>query len=250
MARYRAEKGWERLSVTTLLFPLLFVLYCEAVFAWFSQTGFTVYKILFALAAGCIALALSRLTPLRALNFLLQSAWLLFCWGLIAVQFLHFRLFGVYYELSGGGRTARFLSALPAAVAQNLPFALCMLMPVLLLFTLQRVMLLRRRSLLGRLLGANWLEPVGALLLAAILIFTTVVLGLYDTQGEESPSRLLDTHFAAEPSAASFGVVPEFALDVKYNVLHIRGEEKVRYYVVRGDEEPVELESVPADLLD
>lgn len=245
MARYRVEETPTRVSVTTLLFPLLSVLYGELVFAFFSQTKMTVYKILFALAAGCIALALSRITPWRWINFLLQSVWLLFCWGLITVQYLYDKMFGTYLELFGEDRTARFLSGLPAAVMQNALFVLCMLLPVLLHFTLQRVMLRRRQSLLGRLLGANWLEPIGALLLAVILTFTSVVLGLYDTQGEESPSRLLDTHYAASPSVDAFGVVPAFALDVKYNVLHIEGEEIVRYFVVRDGQEPEELSSVP-----
>ncbi|MGN0477802.1 MAG: hypothetical protein ACI4GO_00060 [Hominenteromicrobium sp.] len=252
MARYRVEEKAERpkrLSVTTLLFPLLSVLYGEAVFAFFAQTGFTVYKILFALAAGCIALALSRITPFYPLNYLLQSVWLLLCLGTITGQYLYYRMFGMYFELCGEDRTARFLSALPAAILQNAPFLLCMLVPLLVHFTLQRVMLRGRRSLMGWLLGADWLEPVGALLLAVILGFVSVVLGLYDTQGDESPSRLLDTHFAAEPSVEIFGAVPELALDVKYNILHIQGEETVRYYLVRGDEEPVELESVPEGII-
>ncbi|MCI5652176.1 MAG: hypothetical protein MR295_08095 [Ruminococcus bromii] len=251
MARYRVEEQTERpkrLSVTTLLFPLLSVLYGEAVFAFFAQTGFTVYKVLFALAAGCIALALSRLTPFYPLYYFLQSVWLLLCWGIIAGQYLYFRLFGAYFELRGEDRTARFLSALPAAIVQNVPFLLCMLVPVLLHFTLQRVMLRERRSLMGYLLGANWLEPIGALLLAAILGFVSVVLGLYDTQGEESPCRLLDTHFAAEPSVEAFGAVPELALDVKYNVLGIAGEEMVRYYVVYDGGESVALESAPEEM--
>ena len=61
----------ERVSVTAFLFPLLSVLYFEAVFSYFAQAEMTVYKVLFALSAGALALALSRLTPFRVLNFIL-----------------------------------------------------------------------------------------------------------------------------------------------------------------------------------
>lgn len=86
MAKHQAAPGAERVSVTALLFPLVSVLYFEAVFSYFARTGMTVYKVLFALSAGAFGLALSRLTPSRVLNFLLQSAWLLFCGGLAAAS--------------------------------------------------------------------------------------------------------------------------------------------------------------------
>ena len=130
MAKHQATPGAERVSVTALLFPRVSVLYFEAVFSYFAQTGMTVYKVLFALSAGAFGLALSRLTPSRVLNFLLQSAWLLFCGGLAAAQYLCFAASGAYVSLFGGGALPSG-GALLAAAAENLPFLACLLLPPL-----------------------------------------------------------------------------------------------------------------------
>ena len=186
----------------------------------------TVYKVLFALSAGALALALSRLTPFRVLNFILQTAWLLFCGGLTAAQFLCFRASGAYISLFGGGRASggrrSFLrrarepavSRLPAAAARRAAH-----------FTARA--LLHRGSLPGRLLGADWLEPIGALLLAVILAFVSVTLAFYDADGEASPRHQLEIELMPEASVETFGVVPEAALDFKYSVLRLHGEEVV-----------------------
>ena len=235
MAKHQAAPGAERVSVTALLFPLVSVLYFEAVFSYFAQTGMTVYKVLFALSAGAFGLALSRLTPSRVLNFLLQSAWLLFCGGLAAAQYLCFAATGAYVSLFGGGALPSG-GALLAAAAENLPFLACLLLPPLAVqCTLQRGALWHRSSLPGRLLGADWLEPIGALLLAAILAFVSVTIAFYDADGEASPRRQLDIELMTAASVETFGVVPEAALDFKYNVLHLQGEEIVRRYVVSAD---------------
>lgn len=176
----------ERVSVTAFLFPLLSVLYFEAVFSYFAQAEMTVYKVLFALSAGALALALSRLTPFRVLNFILQTAWLLFCGGLTAAQFLCFRASGAYISLFGGGARPAG-GALFSAALESLPFLACLLPPLAVQLTLQRGALLHRGSLPGRLLGADWLEPIGALLLAVILAFVSVTLAFYDADGEASP---------------------------------------------------------------
>lgn len=231
MARHCAA---ERVSVTAFLFPLVSVLYFEAVFSYFVQAEMTVYKILFALSAGALSLAFSRLTPSRILNFLLQTAWLLFCGGFIAVQYLCFKASGAYVSLFGGGALPAG-GALLSAAAESLPFLFCLLPPLAVQFTVQRGALLHRSSLPGRLLGADWLEPIGAFLLAVILSFVSVTLAFYDADGENSPRRQLEIELMPKASVETFGVVPEAALDFKYNVLHLRGEEIVRRYVVAED---------------
>ncbi|MFQ7752374.1 MAG: hypothetical protein ACLRH1_00365 [Acutalibacteraceae bacterium] len=224
----------ERVSVTAFLFPLLSVLYFEAVFSYFVQAEMTVYKVLFALSAGALALALSRLTPFRVLNFILQTAWLLFCGGLTAAQFLCFRASGAYISLFGGGARPAG-GALFSAALESLPFLACLLPPLAVQLTLQRGALLHRGSLPGRLLGADWLEPIGALLLAVILAFVSVTLAFYDADGEASPRHQLEIELMPEASVETFGVVPEAALDFKYSVLRLHGEEVVRRYVVAED---------------
>lgn len=202
----------ERVSVTAFLFPLLSVLYFEAVFSYFAQAEMTVYKVLFALSAGALALALSRLTPFRVLNFILQTAWLLFCGGLTAAQFLCFRASGAYISLFGGGARPAG-GALFSAALESLPFLACLLPPLAVQLTLQR----------------------GALLLAVILAFVSVTLAFYDADGEASPRHQLEIELMPEASVETFGVVPEAALDFKYSVLRLHGEEVVRRYVVAED---------------
>ena len=89
------------------------------------------------------------------------------------------------------------------------------------------------------------MAPLGAWLLSAILIFAGVVLGLRGTAGEPSDRQLLMTRFDAEASLQSFGAAPEFLLDVKYNVLHIAGEETVEYYLVQDGKDPVQVTPTP-----
>lgn len=228
------RSGKDRVSGVTLLFPLVVILYFEAVYAWFAQTGMNVYKVLFALAAGALALMLSRLTPLRALNFILQSVWVLGCGGWIAVQFLYIRATGEPLSMFTDTLPAAFSKAASAA-AQNLPFLGCMLLPLLVQFTVQRGSLLHRSSLAGWLLGADWLEPIGAALLAVVLAFVSMTLAFCDTKGDPTPRQQLENGWSPAASIETFGVLPEAVLDLKYNVLHLKTETVVQNYVVYAD---------------
>lgn len=244
MARYKVEekpKRTDKISAVSLIFPLLSVLYAEGIFAYFSGSSFNVYKILFALAAGCAAVALSRLTPWRILNYILQTVWLLFCVGLITAQFLCFQALGTYFSIFAlaGGLPA--LSAVLTATMKNLPFLICMAVPVVLQFTVQFAAVVRRRSLLGTLLGADWMELLGMLLLALILSFVAATLALYADEGEASPRRQMEIEYMPEASAKTFGVLPQTALDAKFNVLHIAEEEVIRHYIITEDGQQVEL---------
>lgn len=247
MPRYRAEqksKRSEKISVISLVFPLVSVLYAEWIFTYFGETNINCYKILFSLAAGGIAVALGRITPLRTVNFTLQSVWLLFCFGMIAAQYLCFQSTGAYFSLFGQiQQTAIFpqISKLWTAAMDNIPFLFCILAPVVLQFTVQRAALLHRESLLGRLLGANWLEAPGMLLLAAILSFAGVTLAFYDAEGPDSPRRQMEIELMPAVSVAEFGVLPETVLDFKFNVLHVAEEEIINHYVITENGEQIQL---------
>lgn len=244
MPRYRAEKNpkcSDKISVFTFLFPVLSVLYAEGIFSFFAETGFYAYKILFALAAGCVAEALSHITPVRVLNFLLQTAWLLFCWGMIVGQFLCMKTSGTYFSLFTAAEDLPALPVLLTAAIKNIPFIVCMLAPAVLQFTVQRGALLHKRSLLGTLLGANWLEAPGMLLLAVILAFVSVTMAFYADSGEASPRRQMEIGLMPEASVETFGVLPETVLDFKYNVLSIAEEEIIHNYVVTEDGQQIEI---------
>ena len=148
--------------------------------------------------------------------------------------------------LKAGIKGLEFLAGLVQIIGQNWLFSLLMIVVPVLHFTLTRSLLKRRVSVLGKLTGANWMAPLGAWLLSAILIFAGVVLGLRGTAGEPSDRQLLMTRFDAEASLQSFGAAPEFLLDVKYNVLHIAGEETVEYYLVQDGKDPVQVTPTPA----
>lgn len=150
------------------------------------------------------------------------------------------------HGLKAGIKGLEFLAGLVQIIGQNWLFSLLMIVVPVLHFTLTRSLLKRRVSVLGKLTGANWMAPLGAWLLSAILIFAGVVLGLRGTAGEPSDRQLLMTRFDAEASLQSFGAAPEFLLDVKYNVLHIAGEETVEYYLVQDGKDPVQVTPTPA----
>ena len=231
MARHQAAEREKSVSVLASLLPFLSVLYSEFIFAYFAHMPITPVKVWMALGLGGIALALSRTTPLKGLNFLLLTVWTVGLWGFTFVQFLYRQMFGVCMGLKAGIKGLEFLAGLVQIIGQNWLFSLLMIVvPV---------------SVLGKLTGANWMAPLGAWLLSAILIFAGVVLGLRGTAGEPSDRQLLMTRFDAEASLQSFGAAPEFSLDVKYNVLHIAGEETVEYYLVQDGKDPVQVTPTP-----
>ena len=246
MARHQAAEREKSVSVLASLLPFLSVLYSEFVFAYFAHMPITPVKVWMALGLGSIALALSRTTPLKGLNFLLLTVWTVGLWGFTFVQFLYRQMFGVCMGLKAGIKGLEFLAGLVQIIGQNWLFSLLMIVVPVLHFTLTRSLLKRRVSVLGKLTGANWMAPLGAWLLSAILLFAGVVLGLRGTAGEPSDRQLLMTRFDAEASLQSFGAASEFLLDVKYNVLHIQGEETVEYYLVQDGKDPVQVTPTPA----
>lgn len=246
MARHQAAEREKSVSVLASLLPFLSVLYSEFIFAYFAHMSITPVKVWMALGLGGIALALSRMTPLKGLNFLLLTVWTVGLWGFTFVQFLYRQMFGVCMGLKAGIKGLEFLAGLVQIIGQNWLFSLLMIVVPVLHFTLTRSLLKRHVSVLGKLTGANWMAPLGAWLLSAILIFAGVVLGLRGTADEPSDRQLLMTRFDAEASLQSFGAAPEFLLDVKYNVLRIAGEETVEYYLVQDGKDPVQVTPTPA----
>ena len=197
MARHQAAEREKSVSVLASLLPFLSVLYSEFIFAYFAHMPITPVKVWMALGLGGIALALSRTTPLKGLNFLLLTVWTMCLWGFTFVQFLYRQMFSVCMGLKAGIKGLEFLAGLVQIIGQNWLFSLLMIVVPVLHFTLTRSLLKRRVSVLGKLTGASWMAPLGAWLLSAILIFAGVVLGLRGTAGEPSDRQLLMTRFDA-----------------------------------------------------
>lgn len=181
MARHQAAEREKSVSILASLLPFLSVLYSEFIFAYFAHMPITPVKVWMALGLGGIALALSRTTPLKGLNFLLLTVWTVGLWGFTFVQFLYRQMFGVCMGLKAGIKGLEFLAGLVQIIGQNWLFSLLMIVVPVLHFTLTRSLLKRCVSVLGKLTGANWMAPLGAWLLSAILIFAGVVLGLHGT---------------------------------------------------------------------
>lgn len=240
MPRFKQKekmKHVRRESVFSLVFPLLSILYAELVYSHFLNTDMTVFKILFALAAGCIAVAFSRVVPWKWGGYFLQTVWILFCIVLISLQYIVFKASGEWLSLFSQNSILAEPSELISTAQTELRFLLFMAVPVLLQFAVQSVALLRRESLIGSLLGGNGMEFFGMLLLSLILTFVSVFLAFDD----ESARRLIEKEYIPQASAASFGVLPQNVLDLKFNVLHIKEEDVIHHYIVTENGEYVEL---------
>ena len=162
MARHQAAEREKSVSVLASLLPFLSVLFSEFIFAYFAHMPITPVKVWMALGLGGIALALSRTTPLKGLNFLLLTVWTVGLWGFTFVQFLYRQMFGVCMGLKAGIKGLEFLAGLVQIIGQNWLFSLLMIVVPVLHFTLTRSLLKRRVSVLGKLTGANWMAPLGA----------------------------------------------------------------------------------------
>ena len=167
MARHQAAEREKSVSVLASLLPFLSVLYSEFIFAYFAHMPITPVKVWMALGLGGIALALSRTTPLKGLNFLLLTVWTMCLWGFTFVQFLYRQMFSVCMGLKAGIKGLEFLAGLVQIIGQNWLFSLLMIVVPVLHFTLTRSLLKRRVSVLGKLTGASWMAPLGAWLLSA-----------------------------------------------------------------------------------
>ncbi len=244
MPRYkRKEKpGHARhLSVFTSVFPFLTVLYAETVFSLFSDMPLTVYKVLFALSLGGIAAVLGRVTPVRAVNCILQTAYTVFCVGFIATQYICYQTIGYYFTLFSDVYPLPGRVFLTATAQSELLFVLCMVLPVLLQLTAQNILLFRRKSALSALLGGNVMEFFGVLLLSVLLAFASVSLAVHDDTGAPSPKRQIADDYTPEVSVETFGVLPQTLLDLKFNVLHIRETDTIHNYIVTENGEHIEL---------
>ncbi len=244
MARYKEKekpKHIKRVSLFSFLFPLLFLLYAESVFGFFSDMRMTVYKILFSLSLGCVAIVFSALTPWRAVNYILQTVYTLFCIGFVTVQYLCFRVSGTYFALFSGADPLPDAALLLSYAENELPFLFLMAVPVLLQLTVQGVVSFRRECALSVLLGGRIMVLFGTLLLALILSFVSVSLAFKNDADTVSPRKQLEKEYMPVASAEAFGVLPQAVLDLKFNVLHIKEEDIVHHYIVTENGEYVEL---------
>ena len=239
MPRYTAKQKKDRkekISVFSLAFPLFSILYAEEIWIYFTDEKMSVFRLLFALAAGCFTAAICRLTPWKGLNYLLQTVWVAFFSVLFAAQYLCFQVYGVYFSVFAPKEWMEYLPGALGAVADHLPFLLCIAVPLLLQLLVQSTAVLRRRCVFDGFMGA-----LGMLLLTVILSFVSVTLAFYSDNGDASPRRQLEISYMPEASVETFGVLPQMVLDLKFNVLHIAEEEIVRHYVVTEDGQRVEL---------
>lgn len=248
MPRYRKSDRAEnsrKMSVFSLFFPFVALIYAEAVLACFTGSGVTVYKVLPALAAGCICMAFQNITFSKALNFILQTLWLCLCLGLITAQFLCYRLTGEYFSPFSGELPQ--VSSLLSQAADEPLFVVCMALPLVLQLTVQLVGVIFRRDVLSTLLGAKILAFTGMLLLSVIISFAAVTFAMQDDSGEDSPRRMLEYDYMPTRTVETFGALPQAVIDFKYNVLHIRSEDVVHRYVLTESGEKVELSGEEAE---
>ena len=239
MPRYKAKNKKDRtsgISAFSLVFPLFSVLYAEEIWIRFAGGEMNVMRLLFALAAGCFTAALSRLTPWKGLNYFLQTVWVFFFSALFAAQFLCYKAHGVYFSAFAPQELVGYLPGILGIAADHAVFLLCMSAPLLLQLAAQSIAVLRRRSVLN-----GFGSAVGMLLLAVILSFVSVTMAFYAADGADSPRRQIEIAYMPEKSVETFGMLPQTALDLKFNVLRLAEKEVVHHYIVTEDGQRVEL---------
>lgn len=161
MARHQAAEREKSVSVLASLLPFLSVLYSEFIFAYFAHMPITPVKVWMALGLGGIALALSRTTPLKGLNFLLLTVWTVGLWGFTFVQFLYRQMFGVCMGLKAGIKGLEFLAGLVQIIGQNWLFSALWLWCRCCILHDARSIFKETRECTGKLTGANWMAPLG-----------------------------------------------------------------------------------------
>jgi len=208
------------LKISAILFVPLCVLYFEILFALFLDYRITLYTVGFSLAAAALLTAVSFITRNSRVHFVLQGIEVCVVSLLFLSQFLYYQIFQTLYifqSLGGAGKAASFLNVVFDKMKENPVAVTLFLLPVVLFFTLQRI-LLKKLSNSIRL-------PLITLAVFAVFLAGTIGAVLYNSAGALSPRYLFMNSFVQDKSLKQFGLLTMMTLDVKYNVLNLHTDE-------------------------
>ena len=208
------------IKISAILFVPLCVLYFELLFSLFLDYRITMYTVGFSLAAAALLSAVSFVTKNSREHFVLQGIEICALALVFLSQFLYYQIFQTLYifqSLGGAGKAASFLNVVFEKIKENPVAVVLFLLPVVLFFTLERI-LLKKFSNSFRL-------PLIALAVFAVFSAGTIGAVLYNSAGTISPRYLYLSSFVQDKSLKQFGLLTTMTLDVKYNVLNLHMDE-------------------------
>jgi len=207
-------------QIPAVLFVPLCVLYFELLFSLFLDYRITMYTVGFSLAAAALLTAVSFVTKNSRVHFVLQGIEVCVVSILFLSQFLYYQIFQTLYivqSLGGAGKAASFLNVVFDKIKENPAAVLLFLLPIVLFFFLQRILIKK--------LAYSIRLPLIALASFLVLTAGTSAAALYDNNGALSPRYLCMNSFVQDKSLSSFGLLTTMTLDVKYNVLNLHTDE-------------------------
>ena len=211
-------------QILAILFVPLCMLYFELLFSLSLNYRLTLYDIGFSISTAALIMAVSFAFKSKRIHFVLQGIILCLLTVVYVSQFLYFQIFQTIYivqSIGGAKKALSFAAVLLEKIKENTFFVLLYVVPIILLFSLQRILLKK----------LNYSLKLPIISLAAFLAVGAVTTGavLYDKGGALSPRYLYLSSFVQDKSLNQFGLLTTISLDVKYNVLNLHTEEDANF---------------------
>ena len=164
--RYNKTKTW-----LIFIFSITYVLYDEILFTVGLNTGFSVYKLLFSLAAGAFLFFMAMLPKNKKAAFYLGAVFAMIINTVYISQFVYWDIFATPYfinSLSGTGAAMEFFSVALNSFLDNWPVTIFFCLQIIMVFTVYRM------------LFYSWEKPkkmiVRSLVTFLALIFSSIAL--------------------------------------------------------------------------
>jgi len=207
-------------QIAAILFVPFCIIYFELLFSLILKYRLTLYDIGFSISTAVLILAVSFAFKSKRVHVVIQGIAVFLLTVVYLSQFLYFRIFQTLYivqSIGGAKKALSFANVLLEKIKENAFFVLLFLVPVILFFFLQRILLKK----------LNYSIKLPIISLAAFLAVGAVTTGavLYDKGGALSPRYLYLSSFVQDKSLNQFGLLTTMTLDVKYNVLNLHMDE-------------------------
>ncbi len=207
-------------KAAAVIFLPLSVLYFEIIFSVALNNHITLYDIGFSLAIAALLSAISFVTKNSRVHFVLQCIFVISLFVLYISQFLYYQIFQTLYifeSIGGAGKAASFANVLFDKVLENPIPVLLFLVPVAMVFVLQRIFI--------KTLNGSVRLPLICFGVFLVVGSAATGIALSDKSGSLSPRYLCLNSFVQEKSLGQFGLLTTMSLDVKYNVLNLASDE-------------------------
>lgn len=205
----------------SLSWLFLDVLYCEVVFSILIRHPFGIYTIGFSLcSASFLTLAVYLIRNAKA-RFVIMGVITVLVSLIFLVQLVYFRIFNTLFIvqlLSLAGGAATFWKIALDAISSGIVGVILLLLPVVLYFALVRIAMKHVTS------DRRILIAAAAVFVASGSLTTSMV--MVDKSDAISARTIFLSEFIHEQSVDKFGLLTATGLDIRYNVLGIRFEDR------------------------